>query len=90
MAQLKHKIKNNLEEFAGYVFEKLDAKEVLELLKELLIGKARPFKVLQRWSRQYGGEFLTKKFTNNAVINDFSAKSDEQKQEKVIEVETKV
>ena len=87
MAQLKHKIKNNLEEFVGYVFEKLDAKEDLELMKELLIGKARPFKVLQRWSRQYGGEFLTKKFTNNAVINDFNGKTDN---ESVIKIDSEL
>ena len=78
MAQLKRKIKNNLEEFVGYVFEKLDAKEDLELMKELLIGKARPFKVLQRWSKQYGGEFVTKKFSNNTVINDFNSKIEDE------------
>lgn len=90
MAQLKHKIKNNLEEFICYVFEKLDAKEDLEIIKDFLISKTRPFKILQRWSKQYGGEFITKKFSNNAVINDFSAKTDEQEQKKVIEVETEV
>ena len=81
MAQLKHKIKNNLEEFISYVFEKLDAKEDLELMKELLISKTRPFKVLQRWSKQYGGEFITKKFTNNATISDFSVESNSEQKE---------
>ena len=84
MAQLKHKIKNNLEEFIGYVFEKLDAKEDFELMKELLVGKARPFKVLQRWSKQYGGEFVTKKFSNNTVINDFSDKTSKEEAVKVV------
>ena len=87
MAQLKRKIKNNLEEFVGYVFEKLDAKEDLELLKELLIGKARPFKVLQRWSKQYGGEFVTKKFSNNTVINDFNSKIED---ESVIKIDSEL
>ena len=87
MAQLKRKIKNNLEEFIGYVFEKLDAKEHLELMKELLTGKVRPFRALQRLSKQYGGEFMTKKFSNNKVINDFTGKIED---EGVIKVDSEI
>ena len=87
MAQLKRKIKNNLEEFICYVFEKMDVKEDLELIKDFLISKTRPFKVLQKWSRQYGGEFITKKFTNNAVINDFT---NETNKEEMIKIENRL
>ena len=57
--------------------------EDLDLIKDVLINKTRPFKILQRWSKQYGGEFITKKFSDNAVINDFNNES-------VIKVDFKV
>ncbi len=72
MAKLKHKINNNLENFLCYVFGKTGSEEHLQMLNEMLLKKTTRYKILHKLSKSYGGNFITKNFSKNHSISDFT------------------